>query len=92
MRGRNALAVRIDRPLDFAVLTDRPGSAQLCSVWSDPDFDPERQAVYYLRAVENPSCRYSAWQCVGLAGFERPESQMERDSSRTRRGEAAWDV
>jgi hypothetical protein len=50
------------------------GFGQLCAVWRDPDFDPERRAVYYLRIVENPSCRYSAWQCVGLAGSERPES------------------
>ena len=48
------------------------GHAQLCSVWSDPDFDPTRRAVYYLRAVENPSCRYSAWQCISLPESERP--------------------
>jgi hypothetical protein len=48
------------------------GAAQLCSVWTDPDFDPDRRAVYYMRAVENPSCRYNAWQCIGLEGEDRP--------------------
>jgi len=48
------------------------GYAQLCSVWQDPEFDPLRRAVYYLRAVENPSCRYSAWQCLSLPEDERP--------------------
>jgi hypothetical protein len=48
------------------------GVAELCGVWRDPDFDPGRRAVYYLRAVENPSCRYNAWQCVGLEGVDRP--------------------
>jgi hypothetical protein len=48
------------------------GFAQLCTVWSDPEFDPGRRAVYYLRAVENPSCRYSAWQCLSLPAGERP--------------------
>jgi hypothetical protein len=48
------------------------GFGQLCAVWSDPEFDPNVSAVYYMRAVENPSCRYNAWQCVGLSGADRP--------------------
>jgi hypothetical protein len=48
------------------------GFTQLCRVWQDPEFDPERRSVYYLRAVENPSCRYSAWQCLFLPEDERP--------------------
>jgi len=54
--------------------TSGAGSPQLCSVWTDPEFDPSRRAVYYARAVENPSCRYTAWQCVGLEGENRPAS------------------
>jgi hypothetical protein len=49
------------------------GFAQLCSVWQDPEFDENQRAVYYLRAVENPSCRYTAWQCLSLPEDERPE-------------------
>jgi hypothetical protein len=52
--------------------TSGPGFDQLCAVWSDPDFDARRRAVYYMRAVENPSCRYTAWQCIGLSGDDRP--------------------
>ncbi len=48
------------------------GFDQLCAVWQDPEFDPEVPAVYYLRAVENPSCRYSARQCLALPALERP--------------------
>ncbi len=49
-----------------------PGHARLCSIWRDPEFDPEVRAVYYARVVENPSCRYTAWQCLSLRDGRRP--------------------
>jgi hypothetical protein len=49
------------------------GFSQLCEVWQDPEFDANRRAIYYLRAVENPSCRYSAWQCLSLPEELRPD-------------------
>jgi hypothetical protein len=48
------------------------GFEQLCTVWQDPDFNDEQSTVYYMRVVENPSCRYTTWQCNAMPEAERP--------------------
>jgi hypothetical protein len=65
------------------------GFSQLCTVWQDPDFDATRAAVYYLRAVENPSCRYSALQCVQLPEDQRP-ADCQHPEVRRAIQERAW--
>ena len=49
------------------------GFANLCGVWEDSAFDPQQDAVYYARVVENPSCRWSTRMCLSLPDDQRPD-------------------
>ena len=65
------------------------GARQLCGVWRDPDFEPDRSAVYYARVLENPTCRYSALQCQALAPNDRPPG-CAHEVMRPVQQERAW--
>ena len=50
------------------------GYERLSVVWTDPDFDPMLPAFYYVRVVENPSCRWVQYDCNKFEEGEQPES------------------
>jgi hypothetical protein len=42
------------------------GAAELAAVWRDPTYTPGQKAAYYVRALENPTCRWSTWDAIRL--------------------------
>ena len=47
--------------VDNATWTNTIGSPELIAVWKDPDFDPKLRAVYYVRVIEIPTPRWTAY-------------------------------
>jgi hypothetical protein len=44
-----------------ASYTNDIGDALLLAYWQDPDFDPEQRAFYYVRVIEIPKPRWTAY-------------------------------
>ncbi len=64
-----------------ASFTNTIGASELGVVWTDPDFDPEQRAFYYLRVIEIPTPRWSLYDAVRFDiphPDEAPTSTQER--------------
>jgi hypothetical protein len=51
------------------------GAGALQAHWTDPSFDPEHRAFYYVRALENPTCRWSTWDALRAGVAPREDLQ-----------------
>jgi len=40
------------------------GDVALSATWTDPTWNPKQRAFYYVRVLENPSCRWSTWDAL----------------------------
>ena len=50
--------------LSVPTWTNTIGEAQLETLWTDPDFDSSEKAFYYVRAIEIPTPRWTAYDAV----------------------------
>ena len=50
--------------LETCDITADVGAAELKTIWTDPEFDPGEPAFYYVRVLENPTCRWSTWDAL----------------------------
>ena len=64
-----------------ATWTNTIGDTQLSTVWQDPDFDNKEQAFYYVRVLEIPTPRWTAYDAKRFnvtMGPEVPMTTQER--------------
>ena len=59
------------------------GAGELRARWQDPDFRPDEPAFYYVRALENPTCRWSTWDALRA-------DQLPREGLKPVIQERAW--
>ena len=57
-------------------ITSNVGSSELKTIWKDPEFKVDDKAFYYVRVLENPTCRWSTWDAI-KSGFKPREGLHE---------------
>ena len=54
-------------------ITPLDGGSELKVLWEDPDFNADIRAFYYVRALENPTCRWSTWDAIKAGAAPRSD-------------------
>jgi hypothetical protein len=76
--GANGKLPAVGNTVDVATATwtNTIGAAELITVWNDPSFDPSLRAVYYVRVLEIPTPRWTAYDVVRLGAEAPPDVPM----------------
>ena len=61
--------------LSNCAISENLGAGELKANWTDPDFNEEQRAFYYVRALENPTCRWSTWDALRAGATPREDLQ-----------------
>ncbi len=61
--------------LSNCAISENLGAGELKASWTDPDFNEEHRAFYYVRALENPTCRWSTWDALRAGTTPREDLQ-----------------
>ncbi|MGI9364215.1 MAG: DUF3604 domain-containing protein [Rhizobiaceae bacterium] len=63
-RGSDGKVPSVGNTVDVAnaTWTNTIGAPELIAYWSDPDFDPSLNAFYYVRVIEIPTPRWTAYE------------------------------
>ena len=57
-------------------ISNNVGSSELKTIWTDPEFNHADKSFYYVRVLENPTCRWSTWDAI-KRGFKPREDLHE---------------
>jgi len=62
--------------LENATWTNTIGATELITVWKDPDFDAKQRAFYYVRVIEIPTPRWTAYDVKRFGVKPLPGTRM----------------
>ncbi len=70
--------------LETATWSNTIGATELIEAWTDPDFDPDLAAFYYVRVIEIPTPRWTAYDAKYYGvDFEEGDSGIHQERAYT---------
>jgi hypothetical protein len=62
--------------IEAANWTNTIGASELATIWTDPDFEPDERAFYYVRVLEIPTPRWVLYDKVRLGADIPADTQL----------------